>query len=451
MKICVEGFKSIKTLTDFDFLPLTLLAGANSSGKTSLIQCLLLLKQTLESESKEVLSLNGTFLKTASAQDLVFEKKNRFGISITMESSEISNIKEWQDALSNCSDKAMQSINLAVEFHANSTVRVENIKLTIYYEDNSSQFLSFDRVSSGQSVGRYKMSGNDKLLFSCLPTVNRPAGRLSSCSLSFTNFFPLYAEFDSDKLPPALPIVLMKVMITSLQRWMEHLTYVGPIRVKPEPYESFLKTPDEYVGIDGRQTRFVLFENRKKIVSDDGKTLEESVKDWMCKRWGLAKDLSVKKETGNLYRIILRNNAEVDVDISHMGLGVSQVLPIIVQGLLTPKGGTLIVEAPEVHMHPSIQCGLMDFFICLKKEGRHIVIETHSEHIITRLRRRIAEEAIDATSVNLCFVSNNGYGSEYETLPYEDGGRFFKEMPKDFLSELDGDFRAIIASKLNAQ
>ena len=74
MKLSIKGFKSIHELQGFDFLPLTMLTGINSSGKTSLVQSLLLLKQTLESESKEVLRLNGKYISTENEHDLVSGK-----------------------------------------------------------------------------------------------------------------------------------------------------------------------------------------------------------------------------------------------------------------------------------------------------------------------------------------------------------------------------------------
>jgi len=73
MKITVEGFKSIKNVVDFEFSPLTLLAGVNSSGKSSLVQVLLLLKQTLI--SKDIVYVNGPYVYAESVRDLLFGKK----------------------------------------------------------------------------------------------------------------------------------------------------------------------------------------------------------------------------------------------------------------------------------------------------------------------------------------------------------------------------------------
>ncbi len=79
------------------------------------------------------------------------------------------------------------------------------------------------------------------------------------------------------------------------------------------------------------------------------------------------------------------------LDLTAVGLGISQVLPILVAGLLMEPGSTLLVEQPEVHLHPRAQSRLGDFFLSLTRTGRQVIVETHSEHLTNRLFRRIAE------------------------------------------------------------
>ena len=83
----------------------------------------------------------------------------------------------------------------------------------------------------------------------------------------------------------------------------------------------------------------------------------------------------------------------MSVAVSSVGVGVAQVLPIIVQCLLADPGRSLVViEQPELHLHPSLEVKLADFFVACARSGRQIFIETHSEHLINRLRLAIAQD-----------------------------------------------------------
>lgn len=77
-------------------------------------------------------------------------------------------------------------------------------------------------------------------------------------------------------------------------------------------------------------------------------------------------------------------------DLTHVGVGVSQVLPILVISLLAEPDTTLLIEQPELHLHPRVQTLLGDFFLSMASIGKQIIVETHSEYIVNRLRFRAA-------------------------------------------------------------
>jgi predicted ATPase len=80
------------------------------------------------------------------------------------------------------------------------------------------------------------------------------------------------------------------------------------------------------------------------------------------------------------------------ITLTDVGLGYNQILPVVIQGLLTPPGGLVIFEQPEIHLHPDVQAKLITFFVGLAKAGRRVLVETHSSHLIEHLCLAIAHD-----------------------------------------------------------
>jgi predicted ATPase len=117
-----------------------------------------------------------------------------------------------------------------------------------------------------------------------------------------------------------------------------------------------------------------------------------------------------------------------------MGCGISQLVPVIVHTVLTPESGCLLVEQPEIHLHPSAQADLADLFIENAKFKRQFFVETHSEHFVLRLRRRIAEGRIKPERVKIFFVEKIGGITRVRSLNLKSDGHFV-EWPKGFFEE----------------
>jgi predicted ATPase len=130
----------------------------------------------------------------------------------------------------------------------------------------------------------------------------------------------------------------------------------------------------------------------------------------------------VAKEGGNIYRVkVRRNPGSPDVLITDVGFGVSQILPAIVLCYYAPAGSIIILEQPEIHLHPAVQAGLADVFIdAVKTRNIQIIFESHSEHLLKRLQRRIAEKVIKPLNLDL-------FG-RIENWPKDFFGNQFEEM-----------------------
>ena len=124
-------------------------------------------------------------------------------------------------------------------------------------------------------------------------------------------------------------------------------------------------------------------------------------------------------------------------DFADVGFGYSQILPIIVQGLRLKKGEILICEQPEIHLNPSIQGKLGDFFrYMVEEEDKNVILETHSEHILLRIRTLIAEGRLDHSKVGLYFVERNQGISKLKEIKIGKNGQIKDDVwPSGFFDD----------------
>jgi Uncharacterized conserved protein len=123
-------------------------------------------------------------------------------------------------------------------------------------------------------------------------------------------------------------------------------------------------------------------------------------------------------------------------DLTHVGVGVSQVLPILVLSLLSEKGMTLIFEQPELHLHPKVQTRLADFFISMILLKKQCIIETHSEYLINRLRylSAISEGNYIPENALIYFVEKEDENSTFSPIKINEYG-VIKDWPCGFFDE----------------
>ena len=190
-----------------------------------------------------------------------------------------------------------------------------------------------------------------------------------------------------------------------------NIKYLGPLREPPDqptPRASLGKTGD--IGQSGEFTASVLqrFGNEEVSVPTPGGELAEmplieAVQEW-GRRLGLLQTIRVVQEAnlGNTIKV-KSEGLNKEVRLNAVGVGVSQLLPVLVLCLLSKPGSMILLEQPELHLHPALQQRLADFLIAAVRSGRQLIVETHSEYIVSRLRRRIAEDTSDEDA--LLFMS----------------------------------------------
>ncbi|HCF5267324.1 TPA: DUF3696 domain-containing protein [Pseudomonas aeruginosa] len=236
--------------------------------------------------------------------------------------------------------------------------------------------------------------------------------------------------------------------------------YLGPLRNEPQAiYTSIGLIDTSNVGLKGEYTAATLHQRKDEEITyyspkGDGthlifearrSSLKEACQDWLS-YLGVVEEFHTRDKGKLGYELYVKTSpSEEWQDLTHVGVGVSQVLPIILMFLLSRKGDVLIFEQPELHLHPKIQSRLCDLFLVMAQTGTQCIIETHSEYLINRLRLRIAQDKTDQTQScsSIYFISKRETGSVLDEVSINKYGAII-EWPKDFFDQTDREVERIL-------
>lgn len=246
--------------------------------------------------------------------------------------------------------------------------------------------------------------------------------------------------------------------------FQEGVRYLGPLRDGPRPvYQPEALESETDVGYKGEHTAAVLDANRFHRVEyrrPPNETLDEdyalysesaaaplnrAVNEWLV-YLGVAEDVVTTDAGvyGNRLQVSTDKYGQLH-DLINVGVGVSQVLPIVVMALLAPKGSLLIFEQPELHLHPKVQARLADLFLALALDGKQMILETHSEYLIDRFRLRVALSETDSVRplVNMLFSEKSSGQTNLRSVELNEYGGVL-DWPSDFFEQSQKDVSRIL-------
>jgi predicted ATPase len=238
--------------------------------------------------------------------------------------------------------------------------------------------------------------------------------------------------------------------------------YLGPLRDEPKSLYPLAPTADPSdVGTKGEHTAAVLELHKNKKIQyirasafKDGeikanptmRSLEAAVVDWL-NYLGVAEAVysEDKGKFGHELKISVTGSNRPH-DLTHVGVGVSQVLPILVASLLADSDTTLIFEQPELHLHPKVQTLLADFFLSMTLLGKQCIVETHSEYLVNRLRFRTAAADKNnpwVSAVKVYFAERPQDGSVFREVEINEYGAVL-DWPEGFFDQSQQESEAIL-------
>jgi predicted ATPase len=542
----LTNFAAFADTGSIDLAPITVLCGLNSSGKSSIIKSLLLVKQssvdrrtTLAGLNVQPLLLNGEFTRLGSWTDLI-HKKNRankitfdwelsgedsagyseinlyapkywsrgkdpgpfeYHISLTLGSGEFETLEysTYVDNLTICDKISPLSLSLTASgsfpflFYK---ITISNLPILLpespisYFGTSFNSELTNALLDDVRRLPPFAATTGDlwvdflgpfpvhlfsfdSRLKSWLPFFSELSAKLEAESREKPSYLGVLQEeirvladtprIDQERrsgqesITPLLDALLRTYTInldnaysrglSVLADFWGKIRYLGPLREQPRRFYQFDDTGSAEIGSAGQfsvqvlsleENNYVTFsgikhdENgRLEVGSAHRTSLIESLNYWLDEM-GLPR-VSPHIIQQSLYELNVSATEDLEVSLPDVGFGVSQVLPVILECLRAKKGDTVILEQPEIHLHPRIQSILADFFIARAQDGIRFIVESHSEYFVKRLCRRVSEGKPEdiADIPNIVFVHREEGVSQCEKVALNEFGEI-KNWPAGF-------------------
>ena len=465
----LQNFKAFEDTGVLELKGLNVLAGPNSGGKSSILQSLLLLKQTLEGPPEIDLNIDGRYLQYSRFNELTFGKPNLSRCSVSF-SFEVDSTYPRDMFRFHFPDVELSEDSGGVLLNS-------DVDLTFRYrrrDEGAAVVLDAFKVCS-RAAGTEEAQLRGVLRKNNYHITRKGGGRWFAegfenrqiKTVGGSHFMPHFLVIEgAEENSHVLHIPLNPIFTLPLRKLQEeiedNLKYLGPLRERPQRAYLHSGNPMTEIGDSGEYAAQILWlEKDSKVaylpsLDEEAReiTLMGAVNDAFL-NLGMPQPIDVKSEKSIMYQILFQLGASKQneaVTIADVGFGVSQLLPILVLGLRSSESSLLLLEQPEIHLHPKLQANLADFLLTLAEQGRRVVVETHSDHFINRLRRRIAEDPSDElrNKVNIWFIQPpvEGAGATIESLKVDSFG-VIENWPPGFLPEAADETEAILLAGLS--
>jgi predicted ATPase len=435
--IYLENFRSIEKSSEIKIAPITLLTGPNSSGNSSILKPILVMKQTADSRDiQRSIQIDGDYAELGPFSEYVYNhdgtRNVKFSLSFSSDRELLWRTRKPPKTLA----KRRRILSSYLHHIIPSTIRLEVSLGSGAYEETVTK--------------QVKYSFDDELLGSIIVEKTRgPKGAyfgIASLGDESTSFTPLRRSkfYDMSRTPRVYEYVPLSrselgnnlpKLLTYLTRIFEvnlsNISYLGPLREEPAPLYGASSERPQDVGKSGGDMPSVLWTGRSEKKQEE---LRRKTEKWMAE-FNISNKLELHK-LGAFFQILLRDYySGVKSNLTNVGFGASQLLPVIVAGYYSPNQCLLILDQPEIHLHPKAQATLGDLLIDISRENKKILIETHSEHLLMRIQRRIAERKIDAKEVALYYCKQSSKGTRIKQINISPQGQLDLQLPSGFFDE----------------
>jgi predicted ATPase len=427
--ITLENFKIFEQQTKFPFEKINLLTGINGKGKSSLIQSILIFKQSIDRRTNSnKIFLNGELTNIGNFTDL---RNDEVSVSqpVQIDFELLTNFKN-QDL----------TVEINYLLFSSADEMISEIQEIFITTKNTFAFL-VDRnaadaihLKANSSLIAYK---NNAIVS------ERKIGSLDSY---LTNFFPSHYFVRTERIQDEF-IYLTEFLDFS------RIHYISSERLGPRNYYEKKNLPDFLsVGAHGEYTANVLSSFGNEIVVPDSLYIGQSAKTLLsqCQEWmsylfdgAIIEVQGRDSDYATLALLMNTKSTKSRFKPTNIGFGYSYSLPIIVSGLIAQKGDILIVENPEAHLHPRAQSRIIKFLCRVAQLGVQVIIESHSEHVLNALRiESVSERGITADNISILFFHDK-QGGYFDKIVLREDGKI-ENWVAGFFDQNDEDYKKLI-------
>lgn len=386
--VTLDGFRCFGEPTRVELSGLTVLAGANNVGKSSIIHALVALVQAEQQQSRELLPLVGEWVDLGSFQQVLNQYRSGaqryFQIGLTAGSDSFEQDVLWTFGEQDDAGGDMACVQRIEAWRGGEQLELEVTGRTVRarsrrepedpWDEGQAEFLHPGRV---QLVLPQEIPRDVRLLPSGVETV-------------------LYLA--AYRTPPR-------------RVYPKRRSLLGPL-----------------LGSMGEHTAEVLYQYRLAevdVLPAEGSPVlfGKAVDAWWSHLFEGSYSIRPEPVEGPGVRLSINTPSAENLGLGQVGVGLSQALPILTLGLCSKPGQIIIIESPEVHLHPAAQHRLCDLFVELVRRGRQVVLETHSDHLINALRIAVKQKRLTPEQVALYSFSQSESRATAERLHLDRDGR----------------------------
>jgi predicted ATPase len=392
-RLSLRNFRAFKDQT-FKFKKLNIFIGKNNSGKSSAISALNVIGQTLKDQTLDgtPLLLNGQYDNLGTYIDVVSGNNPRTRMGFDLE---------------------FDSFLIKCEFKYRTQRRQIDL-INFELSDKGSSIFKYNERKDAYDI--YIMGDKFENIYPETPK-RRPA---------FENFMPrrilpmsmvmrILDRHGGIRREPEKRTMAAERALSAARRALishfDNFDTVSPFRDKPQRTYLYSGESAREVGVTGSNMAIMLASDASRRGSQS-KDLIDQISKWFAYT-GIAKGLSVESLTARHFEICLLSNDGTKHNICDVGFGCSQVLPVLTAGLHlfsdsnhSSASKMLVVQEPEIHLHPNAQAAMGSFFVDLARRNGQIFVETHSDNLVLRVARHVALGEISPDDVAIFFVSD---------------------------------------------
>jgi hypothetical protein len=477
-RFSVSSFKAFDGQADLDLASINLIYGENSSGKSSLIQSILMMKQSL---------VGSAAAWEEATLDFRGSQVDLGGFNAAVHGHDAQAVMQFSY------DVAPGNRPIARRNNPFGRAAVSYDLDYVFDDDLKRPRLNKIRIRSGQSDFRFvyaqKSAGTgffiettesaDSMLAQWRKVSSADQGKtadrreptaeelkwiknwLRRTPADLLSFVPVWDPGELRSGRPGRPVggslessrrLILQEFVFDWQLWaiglrmilareFENTHYVGPLRQAPQRIAIDSSGPSKDLGSRGERALRLLSKDPDLLHSVNAALQEMEVPYVLDITELSAGDDS--RELGEISILSLRDTRSgLIVTLGDVGVGISQIIPVLMQ-LFLNRRSLILVEQPELHLHPRLQSRFADIVIAASRErGNIVVLETHSEHILTRIQRRVRSSSFPADQLHVYYVDQVGGSARLSRLRIDDQGQMIDSWPSGFFDERLNDLLA---------